>query len=90
MCDGEVSQNLRRDLEREIDELRRGFLEFNNSNRSNILTYVGGFTGGASCGVSIGKFFGPEGMVAGAVIGGVAGTIISGAILLVRKATKAN
>lgn len=65
MSDDEICMNLRRDLEQDIDELREGFLQFNESNRSNILTYLGGFTGGASCGASIGKFFGPEGIIAG-------------------------
>lgn len=87
--DDEICLNLRRDLEQDIDELREGFLQFNESNRSNLLTYLGGFTGGASCGASIGKFFGPEGIIAGTVIGGTAGIAVGVVTVLIRKTVRA-
>lgn len=79
---------MQRDLEQNIDELRNGFHEFNQSNRSNIIAYVGGVTGGASCGATIGKFFGPEGLVVGAIIGGAAGAVISGVSIFMQKALR--
>ena len=88
MNDDELCSNLRQGLEQKIDELRDGFCQFNESNRSNFLTYVGGLTGGMSAGASIGKFFGPEGILAGAIIGGASGLAVGGLTVLVRKAMR--